>query len=501
MLQCGKQVLLTGNTAPDYLSEIRESGERLTILTDQDIPDALHIPSLISGTPVDSDAVPRIDPEETSIILYTSGTTGKPKAVFQRLAEFETDNRFILSKWGDEITARKVCSTVSQHHIYGLLFSILLPFTAGVPFRRRRIRHPEELERFAGDSYLLITVPAFLKRAVEIKPECRLESPWIFTSGGALAPETAEETEKAFGFYPWEIYGSTETSGIAYRQSKNGLAWTPFDNAEIRINDEGRLVVRSPYIKDPAGFVTGDEAEILGDGRFLLKGRADGVVKIEEKRVSLAEVERRLLQSGLVSDAAAVALEDRRQYLGAAVVLNDAGKKRFAGLEKREINQYFSGHLRRFFEGIFIPKKWRFTEALPADAQGKKSYLGIKALFTADAVRDISDITLLDRSDATAVLEIYLPETSEYFDGHFPERKILPGVAQVELAVRLCDRYFGAGLGVAKAKRIKFSRSIGPNTLVRLELEYNAGSMAFKMTSPDGKTVYSSGTCVFSGGF
>jgi acyl-coenzyme A synthetase/AMP-(fatty) acid ligase/3-hydroxymyristoyl/3-hydroxydecanoyl-(acyl carrier protein) dehydratase len=457
----------------------------------------LRVPALLARADPDDGPIPRIDPERAEIILYTSGTTGKPKAVHQRLAELERDNRFILDKWGGEIRSRKVCSTVSPHHIYGLLFSILLPFTAGVPFRRSRIEHPEELATLADDSYLLVTVPSFLKRAVELEPRYPLKSPWIFTSGGVLPRETAEATEKTFGFYPWEIYGSTETSGIAYRQSKNGPAWTPFADAEISLNPAGRLVVRSPYVRDPAGFVTGDEADLLPNGRFLLKGRADGIVKIEEKRVSLAEVERRLLQSGFVSDAAVIPLEDRRQYLGAAVVLNDAGKNRFGKCEKYEINRYFREYLLRFFEPVLLPKKWRFPSALPGDAQGKKPRAPIKALFESQTVRDIEDIILLENSENTAVFEMYLPETSGYFDGHFPERKILPGAAQVELAVRLGSGRFGFGLSMTKAKRIKFSRSIPPNTTIRIALAYNAGTLTFKTASPDGQTVYSSGVCAF----
>ncbi|MDR0876504.1 MAG: AMP-binding protein, partial [Treponema sp.] len=325
LLQCKKQVLLTANVSPAYIAEIREPGT--AFLSDQSFPpeqgmgDILHVPALLAAHGAgDTGTVPPINAGETVIMMYTSGTTGRPKVVRQRLTEFEMDNRFILSKWGDEFLKRKLCSTVSQHHIYGILFSILLPFTAGVPFRRERIQYPESFETLVDDSYMIITVPAFLKRSVEAAPgRLPLRDPWIFTSGGVLTPEIAGKTDAVFGFWPVEVYGSTETSGIAYRQSKDGLAWTPFDNAEIRLNDAGCQVIRSPYIKEPEGFTTGDLAEILGDGRFILKGRADSIVKIEEKRISLPEMESRILQSGLAADVCVVALEDRRQYLAAAL--------------------------------------------------------------------------------------------------------------------------------------------------------------------------------------
>ena len=189
------------------------------------------------------------------------------------MKEFEEDNAFIMSKWGDEFYKRIVCSCVNQHHIYGLLFSVVLPFASGVPFRRNRITIPAEFKDLTDTSYMIVAVPAFLKRTIEGETASfGLKSPFIFTSGGVLTPDVAKKTDEIMGFWPVEVYGSTETSGIAWRQSKNGLEWTPFDNAEITQNADGCLIIRSPYISDPAGFETADLVEIFPDGRFLLKG-------------------------------------------------------------------------------------------------------------------------------------------------------------------------------------------------------------------------------------
>lgn len=230
---------------------------------------------------------------------------------------------------------------------------------------------------------MIIATPAFLKRTVEIEEKLPLKNPFIFTSGGACSAELALSTEKVFGFCPLEVYGSTETSGIAYRQqNKDGLKFTPFDNAKIWLGDDGCLRIVSPYIKDPQGFATADLAEIFDDGRFILKGRSDSIVKIEEKRISMTEVENRIMQTGLVSDVKVVALQnDVRQYLAAAVVLNDKGKKQFENTEKYLVNRYFHDFLMQYFENVVLPKKWRFLDALPVDAQGKKHKLEIEALF------------------------------------------------------------------------------------------------------------------------
>ncbi|MDR2758572.1 MAG: AMP-binding protein [Spirochaetaceae bacterium] len=522
LLQCKKQILLTANISSEYIAEIRLPGT--AVLTDQDLADSFSLPALLASTGVliPPASPPAINRDETVIMMYTSGTTGRPKAVQQRLTEFEIDNAFILSKWGEEFLSRKVCSTVSQHHIYGLLFSILLPFTAGVPFRRSRIRYPEELETLTDDSYMIITVPAFLKRAVEIEPagpeakrSFRLRSPWIFTSGGVLDPDTARKTSEVLGFWPLEVYGSTETSGIAFRQSKNGLAWNPFDNARITLNESGCLVIRSPYIKDPAGFTTGDLAEILSNGCFLLHGRADSIVKIEEKRISLPEVENRLVQSGLVADAAVVALADKRQYLAAVLVLNPAGIEKFRNTEKYLVNQYFREYLSRFFENVVIPKRWRYIEAFPMDPQGKKKRDEIQALFTrpepAETVEPavpaaelpsfhgLSCLRVLERTGTSVTLEFVFSLEVDYFDGHFPEFKLLPAVAQLELALRFARQYFATGITLAGAKRLKFSAMIRPGSRVFLRLSHDPfkKTLNFTFTGP-GEKIYSTGLLLLS---
>jgi acyl-CoA synthetase (AMP-forming)/AMP-acid ligase II/3-hydroxymyristoyl/3-hydroxydecanoyl-(acyl carrier protein) dehydratase len=513
LLQCGKEVWLSANISPAHIAEIR--GEGVGFLCDQNLSrdeaggEILLIPSILDDDKKEGshEEPPPINADETKIVMFTSGSTGKPKVIRQRLTEFESDNRFILSRWGEEWLSRKACSTVSPHHIYGLLFSILLPFTAGVPFRRKRIETPENLETLNDESYMLITVPAFLKRAVEFKAitggDFGLNNVWIFTSGGVLERDVAEKTHRFLGFWPLEVYGSTETSGIAWRFSRDGLEWTPFDNATIRLNEEGCLVIRSPYIKDPAGFTTADLAAILGDGRFFLKGRVDSVVKIEEKRVSLTEVEERLRQSALVSDVCVIAMKDRRQYLVAALVLNDAGTKQFLNWEKFEINRWFREYLARFLEPVAVPKKWRYVQSLPLDSQGKKKKEAIEALF-ARLVREpnmanvlatklLSEEKLVEQSAEKIILDFSIPEESDYFDDHFPQLRILPAVAQFELAVRFADRYLGTGLNAEGAKRLKFTAPVLPGKPLRMELQRTGNTIAFTIKSPDGETLFSSG--------
>ena len=388
LLQCKKAVYVTQNITESFMSEAKTPG--VCFITDQEVSlddTTFYIPDLIKNAAEPSDAeirnVPVIDDEETELYLYTSGSTGKPKAVRHIMKEIEKDNEVVISLWGEEYFKRKLITTVSQHHAYGLYWAICLPFTLGLPFRRERVEFPSEFEKLTDVSYVLVSTPAFLKRTVEVLDKLDMKDVFISVSGGAVSEELAVSTEKLFGFCPMEGYGSTETSGVAYRQqSRDGLIWTPYDCVKLWVGEDGCLNVISPFIKDPAGVATADLVEIYEDGRFLLKGRSDSIVKIEEKRISMTEVENRLLESGLVSEVKVVALSnDVRQYLAAAIVLNDKGREKFTNVEKFKINSWFHDFLMKYFENVVIPKKWRFVEKLPCDVQGKVHKLEVMALF------------------------------------------------------------------------------------------------------------------------
>jgi len=520
VLQCGAGVTLVASLASERLKEL-ESGHA-GLLTDQPLPQetapslaALAVEELLAAQVSSEETArpPSICPEKSRITLLTSGSTGQPKAVTHRLAELEKDNLGVLEQWGVNFYGRRLCSTVSPQHIYGVLFAVALPFTAGLPFRRERIRYPEELALLSGEPWVLITVPAFLKRIEEDLGGEGFSAPgrfWIFTSGGAVDKDTADRTEKIFGTCPLEVYGSTESNGIAWRRLSEGEAWTLYPGVEAGLDGEGRLTVRSPYIAAPAGLVTGDLAELLEGRRLLLRGRADSVVKIEEKRISLPEVEGRLMQSGLLAEACVLPLSGkgavRRQILAAVLVLNEEGRKKFRDQPPRVLNSYFGEFLRRFFESVLIPKKWRFLEGLPCDAQGKKSRNALEACFAAPApspFRLLPPAKVLEQKEGELLLELALPEDSLYFDGHFPSFPLLSGVAQMEIVLRLAACHLGSSPAVERAKRIKFSRFIRPGARVCIYLKYvpEERLLSFKiLDSADRKEIFSSGSLLLGSG-
>lgn len=112
-------------------------------------------------------------------------------------------------------------------------------------------------------------------------------------------------------------------------------------------------------------------------------------------------------------------------------------------------------------------------------------------------LHDIKDEQIISKEEGKVVLEFVIPASSDFFDGHFPEYKLLPAVAQFEVVTRFSRKYFGTQRWVPSIKRIKFSAPIRPDTKIHLELTYKVEkqSVTFNLSDAnvEGK-VYSSGT-------
>ncbi len=262
-------------------------------------------------------------PRAALIDLFTSGSSGEPKRIEKSLAQLEAEAQVLEFVWGRSLAGATMVATVPHHHIYGMLFRLAWPLAAGRPFDAALCADPalllERLRR-AGDA-AIVSSPAHLTRLPELialealRPAARA----IFSSGGPLPAATALEFARRLGAPPIEVYGSTETGGIAWRaQSAGDEAWTPFPGMALQVDAEGALRLRSPYLASDEWLTLSDAAELLPDRRFNLKGRLDRVAKVEGKRVSLPELEQGLRRHPWVLDAAVVPLAGRKETLGCA---------------------------------------------------------------------------------------------------------------------------------------------------------------------------------------
>ena len=378
----GYQAVLPGHQRLAGLQELQAQFDGL--LTDSELPGAalpvpqLRLPLADAHAGLDT-AHGDLAPERLDITLFSSGSTGEPKAIPKAWPQLEAELRVQMALWGERLAGTRVLASVSHQHIYGLLFRILLPLALGRPFDRRTIDYPEQLAT-QGAPWCLIASPAFLSRLDPAMPAtgCRL----IVSSGGPLQPGDAQQAKQLFGQLPVEIFGSSETGGIGWRQRHQvQTPWTTLPGVEVRVGPEQGLLLRSPFLPTAEWLACADRIA-LHEGGFELLGRQDRVVKLEEKRVSLDEVEARLQALAEVEAAAVLPLQQgQRQILGAVLVLSELGAARWAELGPGRFLLALRQQLRPWLEPVALPRSVRRVEQMPVNAQGKRPWPQLKELF------------------------------------------------------------------------------------------------------------------------
>lgn len=359
------------------------------VLTDQ--PQRFAGFTVLSATEAghSDSATPRMPDDDVLIESWTSGSSGAPKCVAKSFAQLRLEVAALEREWGARLGDALVIGTVPHYHLYGLLVRVLWPLLAGRTFLTGTCLQPVELRAYAAArTCILVSSPAFLSRigdcSVLPPAECIAA---VFSSGAPLPDASAELLQRDWGHAPIEIYGSTETGGIAWRAwsgaDQRGL-WQLINGVEIELREEPagmRLWVKSGFTWRGDWMATGDLARLHTDGRFMLLGRADDVVKFEDKRVSLSEMRARLVAHEWIEEARLLLLEGRRTVIGAVVILNPQGRAALAASGKLAVRDALRAWLRRSYEPILIPRKWRFPDALPDNAMGKIEHSRLQRLF------------------------------------------------------------------------------------------------------------------------
>jgi acyl-CoA synthetase (AMP-forming)/AMP-acid ligase II/3-hydroxymyristoyl/3-hydroxydecanoyl-(acyl carrier protein) dehydratase len=495
LLHAGKQVWLPGNNQSGTAQKLSADCQLIG-----DWPSQPAFDYCLQNNEITDQLIAPLNPEQIQMVIFTSGSTGQAKAITKTLNQLQVEVTALESYWGQQLGEAQVLATVSHQHIYGLLFRVLWPLYAGRCFHSHVYLNPELLIQAATQvPTCWVASPAHLKRL-------DADSPWqgiaqlkaIFSSGGVLADKSKQQITLASELSVLEIYGSSETGGIAWRQ--DDPAWQLFEGMSITEVGDGYWL-RSPYLPVQSdGLRLDDQINLLTDGRFLLQGRSDRIVKIEEKRLSLIELEQRLLTSPLLEEVFALTSNKHRDKVAVVLVPSQSGKEMLANFGRKRLINQLKEVLTPWFERVVIPRKWLLANHMPVTAQGKIQQGLLSSLIDCDhqLLPQVLQITMTDHE---VQLELKIPNTLTYFPDHFAGFPVLPGVVQLAWVAYFSPLFFGLDQDfkpLTQLESIKFSQIIKPNDELTLTLNWKAeqGKLQFKFSSAAG--VYSSGRMVNS---
>ncbi|AFG37818.1 acyl-CoA synthetase/AMP-acid ligase [Spirochaeta africana DSM 8902] len=231
---------------------------------------------------------------DQEMVFYTSGSTGVPKPVMHQTALLQQEIAAIAAELPSGI--RRIVSTVPAHHIYGFLFTILLPqhlMLETVPAAGVR----PVLE----DTDLVIAVPAVL-RSWRARGASLPAGVTVVSSTAPLGDEDAAWVLQT-GAKLVEVFGSSETAGIGVRRNREeGFRLFPYWER----SKDGDQLWREGL---PGQVPLLDSFEWLNERSFIYRGRKDHAVQIHGINVFPNQVEEKLGSHPLVQAAAVRSFE------------------------------------------------------------------------------------------------------------------------------------------------------------------------------------------------
>lgn len=375
--------------------------------------EVVETPALIEEGPVAS--LPVLSPGRRAMMLYTSGTTGRPKGVVTTHANNEAQVRSLVEAWGWR-EGDHILLTLPLHHVHGIVNVLTCVLWSGAVCQILAKFEPVETwERIArGDLTLYMAVPTLYGRLIAAweAADAPTRERWsaaarglrLMVSGSAALPvPTLERWEEITGQRLLERYGMTEIGmGISnplHGERRPGHVGQPLPGVEVRLVDEagapvaegtsGQIEVRGPGVFGeywrraeataeaftPDGwFRTGDRA-VMVDGSYRILGRESvDILKTGGEKVSALEIEDELRNHPGVGDCAVVGVPDPDwgERVCAAVVARPG-----ASPTPEELRSFVKERLAPYK----VPKEVRVVGELPRNAMGKVTKPDVKKLF------------------------------------------------------------------------------------------------------------------------
>ena len=366
-------------------------------------------------TAVPAKTLPDITPERNAMILYTSGTTSKPKGVVKTHANIQAQIESLVQAW-EWSAADRIPLFLPMHHIHGIINVTCCALWSGATVESfARFDLSAILERVRADAYtVFMAVPTIYVKLIQAlesaSPENRqaivagFARMRLMVSGSAALPASVHEHWTALtGQKLLERYGMTEIgmaiSNPYHGERRPGAVGKALPGVEVRLKSEsgaivtgedepGEIQVRGPGVFraywnrpeasaetfDDDWFRTGDMA-VLERGYYRIMGRLSvDIIKSGGYKLSALEIEAALLEHPHILECAVIGLPDDTwgEAVSAAVVL-----KENTTLDLATLREWCKERLSVYK----VPQRLLVVNELPRNAMGKVTKPAVRTLF------------------------------------------------------------------------------------------------------------------------
>ena len=294
-----------------------------------------------------------------TLSFYTSGSTGKPRRIEHQLRDLIREiSDFLPQLCADGFTPKRIVTIMPSQHLYGFLFGVLLPAQLNLPVLALKGQAAPLVRAQLQPGDILIAHPNFWTAALQTGAllsdvdagnanRSLWPVPMVGLSSGQALPEAVFFAASAKHFRMLEIYGATETAGIAWRDAPGPMRLM----ARYGFSEFSQLIDhyhRGRTIAAP------DQLEHYQDGRLNVIARLDRVVQVAGENVHLEHVER-VIRTATGVQAVRVGFDASSQRLSVWLVSQALDE----ALLRRQLQAQLSS--------AEMPTRWHFVNALPAN--------------------------------------------------------------------------------------------------------------------------------------
>lgn len=332
-----------------------DQGDEIERITSVLIPRSQH-------HPVKAVAVPEIPVHQVVAVAFTSGSTGQPRPHLKTWGALTTVAQGTGVSLGiSSCMPTTVVATVPHQHMFGLEASIMLPILHGLPMQAGRPLFPADVAGALSETqgrWLLVTTPLHLRacvaEGVAVPP-----GGIILSATAPLSHSLAQAAEQQFQAEVHEIFGFTEAGSVAERRTIDGDEWRPLQGVRVS-QHEISCLVEAWYL--PAPVPVPDRVTVNPSGTFLVHGREEDQVNVAGHRVSLGDLNHKLLCIDGVQDGVFFFPGDETGAVTRLMAFVVAPGKTSEDIQRA---------LRMQIDPIFLPRPLVCVPSLPRNGTGK----------------------------------------------------------------------------------------------------------------------------------